>query len=199
MVDQIPSMKQLIRHLQQVPYLASKNLYKVVTHFLDMDEAEFKQFCHVLQLAKSSIVRCQSCFVFQEKQGDCLICKDPTRNKSIICVVESWQDMLSIERTQGFSGLYHVLGGVISPLDGVGPQDLTIQELSERIDDSVQEVIIALNQTPEGEATTAYIGKKLEKSSLVVTCLAKGVPVGSSLEYIDRLTMVKALHGRRPL
>lgn len=199
MVDQIPSMKQLIRHLQQVPYLASKNLYKVVTHFLDMDEAEFKQFCHILQSAKASIVRCQTCFVFQEKLGSCLICADPTRNKSIICVVESWQDMLSIERTQGFSGLYHVLGGVISPLDGIGPQDLTIQELIDRADDSVQEIILALNQTPEGEATAAYIGKKLEKSSSLLTCLAKGVPVGSSLEYIDRLTMVKALHGRRPL
>ncbi len=199
MVDQIPSMKQLIRHLQQVPYLASKNLYKVLTHFLDMPEAEFKQFCHSLEVAKASITRCSSCFVFQEKNAYCLICADPKRDKTIICVVETWQDMLSVERTQGFVGLYHVLGGVISPLDGVTPADLTINQLVQRINDTTKEVILALNQTPESEVTAAYIGKKMAGMSCVVTSLAKGVPVGASLEYTDRLTMIKALHGRRPL
>lgn len=198
MNHQLPTLQALVKQLQQVPFLASKNLYRVVSYFLEMDKAKVDAFSAVLKAAKENILPCSRCFVWQEKNQPCLFCDNSKRDTSVICVVESWQELLAIERTEGYKGLYHILGGNICPLDGVGPEDLTINQLVLRAGHGVHEIILAMNQTPEGEATSAYIVQKLAALPVKVSCLAKGVPVGSSLEFIDRLTMFKALTERRP-
>ncbi len=198
MIHQLPTLQGVVKQLQQVPFLASKNLYRVLSHFLEMDPAKLDAFCAALQAAKQNLIPCTRCFVWQEKNRPCLFCDNEKRDRSIICVIESWQELLAIERTEGYKGLYHVLGGNICPLDGIGPEDLTIVPLIARIDDNVKELILAMNQTPEGEVTSAYIVQKLAAKNVKITCLAKGVPVGSSLEFIDRLTMFKAMTERRP-
>ena len=199
MLSEVPSLAQLIKLLQHVPYLASKNIYRVATHFLHMDPDKLAQFCAVLIEAKKNINQCATCCVWQEKDRACYFCSSTKRNQSLVCVVETWQELLAIEKTGGYQGVYHVLGGVICPLEGIGPEDLTINVLVERVTNgSVQEIILATNQTPEGEATAAYIGRKLKDSAVVVSCLARGMPVGSSLEAMDRLTVFKAISERRP-
>lgn len=199
MIHQLPTLQGIVKQLQQVPFLASKNLYRVLSHFLEMDQAKIDAFCAALQAAKKNLIPCTRCFVWQEKNQSCLFCDNEKRDQSIICVIESWQELLAIERTEGYRGLYHVLGGSICPLDGIGPEDLTILPLIARVQSgNVKELILAMNQTPEGEATSAFIVQKLAGASVKVSCLAKGVPVGSSLEFIDRLTMFKALTERRP-
>lgn len=199
MLQDLPSLAQLLKNLQQVPYLASKNIYRVSAHFLHMDQQKVEHFCKVLLEAKQNIVQCHTCFSWREKDRDCSLCTSPKRDQSLVCVVETWQELLAIEKTSGYNGVYHVLGGVVSPLEGIGPSDLTIEHLVQRVaNGAVREVILAMNQTPEGEATGAYIASKLKEFSVVVSCLARGIPVGSSLEYMDRLTVYKALSERRP-
>jgi len=198
MLENIPSLHNLLRCLQQVPYLASKNLHRVATHFLTMDEKQLTQFCEILRASKKNILRCPTCFSWKEKQSQCVFCKDAKRDQSLVCVVETWQELLSIEKTGGYGGVYHVLCGVICPLEGIGPEDLTIEPLVKRVDSGVTEIILATNQTPEGEATAAYIAKKLKGKSVTLSCLARGIPVGSSLEFMDRLTVYKAISERRP-
>jgi len=197
MMEHVPSMQQLLRHLQQVPYLASKNIYRVAAHFVAMDEQKLEQFCGALLNAKNNIIRCEICFAWIEKSKDCFLCVSTRRDKKIICVVETWQELLAIEKTGGYHGTYHVLGGVISPLDGINPEDLTIDALITRVVAGVEEIILATNQTPEGEATAAYIAMKLKNKSVKISCLARGIPVGSPLEYLDRLTVYKAIAERR--
>lgn len=197
-IEKLPTIKRLMRQLQQVPFLASKNMFRVTGHFLKLEKERIDQFCNVLQDIKKNVKACPRCFVWQEHGVGCMFCDDASRNKDQICVVESWQELLVIERTEGFSGLYHVLGGIISPLDGIGPADLYIDELVARVDNDVKEVILAMNQTPEGEATAAFISRKLKDTGVRVSCLAKGVPIGSNLEFIDRLTISKALADRKP-
>jgi recombination protein RecR len=153
----------------------------------------------VLLQAKQLVMPCQTCFVWQEKNKLCVFCSDIKRDQQTICVVESWQELLSIEKTEGYLGVYHVLGGLICPLEGVGPDDLSIVPLVKRVEQgTIKEVILAFNQTPEGEATAAFIARKLQDMSIVVSCLARGMPVGSSLEAMDRLTVYKALSERKP-
>lgn len=197
-IDKLPTVKRLIRQLHQVPFLASKNLYKVVSHFLQMDKDKLHQFSNILQEVKENVFLCSSCFVWKEKNVDCFFCADKNRDHSVICVVESWQDVLVIERTDNYHGLYHVLGGVICPLDGIGPSDLHIDSLIHRVNKDVKEIILAMNYTPEGEATSAFIARKLQGTNVKVSSLAKGVPIGSNLEFIDRLTISKAIVDRKP-
>ncbi|KKP29868.1 MAG: Recombination protein RecR [candidate division TM6 bacterium GW2011_GWF2_30_66] len=198
MLENIPSLNNLLKSLQQVPYLASKNLNRVATYFLDMDEKQLQKFCDVLVSSKNNVLRCEKCFSWYERGSNCIFCSDNRRDQSIVCVVETWQELLTIERTGGYIGVYHVLCGVICPLEGIGPDDLTIEPLVSRIDLGVKEIILATNQTPEGEATAAYISKKLKIKNIKVSCLARGIPVGSSLEFMDRLTVYKAISERRP-
>lgn len=197
-MNQLPTLTHLLKQLQQVPYLASKNLYKVVTHFLDMDSAKAEQFCKAILEAKKNILKCEICCAWKERERPCLFCDDPKRNQGLICVVETWQELLTIEKTGGYHGTFHVLGGAICPLDGIGPENLSIDQLVVRCEEDVDEIILATNQTPEGEATAAYIASKLKDKPVKVSCLARGMPVGSSLEYMDRLTVYKAISERRP-
>jgi len=199
MFDEVPSLVQLLKSLQQVPCLASKNVYRVASHFLSMDKDRLEQFCAVLLNAKERIRHCPICFSWQEIGSGCPYCSSKKRDQAVVCVVESWHELLSIEKTGGYTGVYHVLGGVICPLDGIGPDDLTIESLIKRVPEkNIKELILAMNQTPEGEATASYIAHKLKGTSVTISCLARGIPVGSSLEYMDRLTLYKALSERRP-
>lgn len=198
MINDLPSLAQLLKNLQQVPYLASKNIYRVASHFLHMDEKKAEQFCAIILEAKRKIVQCATCYCWQERERNCLFCSAAKRDQTLVCVVETWQELLAIEKTSGYSGVYHVLNGAISPLDGIGPDDLTIMPLVARVDAGVTEIILAMNQTPEAEATSAYIASKLRGKNVTITCLARGLPVGSSLETMDRLTVYKALSERRP-
>ncbi len=199
MIDKIPSLQRLCRALQHVPYLASKNLYKVVSYFLTVQDQKVEALCQALRDARNNIIQCHVCCVWQERGTACIFCNDAKRDHSLICVVETWQELIAIEKTEGYKGMYHVLGGAISPLDGIGSEDLSIGVLVARVvaDERVQEVIFATNQTPEGEATAAFIAKKIIKENLKISCLARGIPVGSCLEMMDKLTVYKALSERR--
>lgn len=199
MMHELPTIAQLIKVLQQVPYLASKNLYRVTEHFLNLDPQKMEQFCAILLQAKLRVVKCETCFCWREKDKNCYFCSSEKRDQDVVCVVETWQELLAIEQTKGYEGVYHVLGGVIYPLEGISSEDLTIDALVERVEKKqIKELILALNQTPEGEATSAYIASKLKEKDIQITCLARGLPVGSSLGAMDRLTVFKALSERRP-
>jgi recombination protein RecR len=199
MLEDLPTLAHLLKVFQQVPYLASKNLYKVVAHFLEMKPNQVEQFCATLDAAKKRLTKCGICFYWKEVESGCSFCSSSKRDQSIICVVESWQEIVAIEKTRGYNGVYHVLGGVISPLDGIGPDNLTIEALIDRVtNNQITEIILATNQTPEGEATATYIARKLKNDRIVISCLARGLPVGSFLEGMDRLTVFKALSERRP-
>ncbi len=206
MIDKLPTLTNLLKQLQQVPYLASKHFYRVANHFLEMSPERIEQFCSLLIAARKQLAKCATCWSWKETSAACIFCSDAKRNQRVVCVVETWYDLWALERAGGYQGVYHVLGGSICPLDGVGPEDLTIQHLIERVARGCDEIILALSQTPEGEATGAFIGRRLEQSATLdgittstkITCLARGIPVGSSLETLDRLTLHKALNERRP-
>ncbi len=198
MIEQSPSLLALLKQLQKVPYLASKNIYVVAQHFLDLDVQATEQFCRVLTALKQNMEKCTECWSWKERDKGCPFCTSVKRDKSIICVIETWRDLIAIEKTGGYHGMYHVLGGALSPLDGIGPDELTVKQLVERVDRECSELIFAFNQTPEGEATASYIATKLKGRQLRISCLARGLPVGSSLEMMDRLTVYKALSERRP-
>lgn len=197
MIQELPTLQLLLRELQQVPYLASKNLYRVAHHFLEMSPQKMAQFCTLLQQAHQQLIKCTVCFAWQERDRHCLFCGSTKRNQNIICVVETWYDVHAIEKTTAYTGVYHVLGGAIYPLEGIGPEDLTIEQLKKRALKGCEEIILGLNQTPEGEATAVFIAKQLEGLPIKITCLARGLPVGSTLEYMDQLTLHKALAERR--
>lgn len=200
MLKQLPSLQKLIRQLQYVPYLASKNLYRVAAHLLSSDRDEVERLCEAILEAKDNIQACPICFNWMEARAgeSCLICGSDQRNKHSICVVETWHDLIAIEKTDDYNGLYHVLGGALCPLEGIGPSDLKIDQLLARIDDSINEIIFATNPTPEGEATASFIASKLDTTNLTISRLASGIPIGSSLEYMDKMTIHKAISGRRP-
>lgn len=199
MFNDTPSLTKLLKTLQQVPYLASKNIYRVASYFLYLDTAKFEQFCLALKEAKQNVALCQTCFSWQEKGRNCSLCTNPRRDQSLVCVVETWQELLAIEKTGGYHGVFHVLGGAICPLEGIGPENLTITSLIKRVENEpVKEIILATNQTPEGEATASFIASKLKHTTVAITCLARGIPVGSSIESMDRVTVYKALSERRP-
>lgn len=196
----VPTLNLFLRALSQVPYLASKNIYRVADYFLHMSDDQMVQFCHLLMQLKKNVVACETCFAWKERNRLCVFCSENRHDQSVLCVVESWQDLLSIEKTDGYRGLYHVLGGVICPLEGVGPEVLKIEELVQRVvhSQTIKEVILAISQTAEGEATAAYIARKLQDTGVLITALARGMPIGSSPEAMDRLTIYRALSDRRP-
>jgi recombination protein RecR len=197
MIDEIPSLNLLVKQLQAVPYLASKNLYRVVDYFLRLDALKIEHFCHILLRLKNQIAYCELCCMIKEREQACLFCHSVRRNQQIICVVETWQDVVAIERTKGYNGIYHVLGGSICPLEGVGPEDLSIDLLKQRVNETIIELILATNQTPEGEATAAFLANQLQDKTVKISCLSRGLPVGASIEAMDKLTLCKALSERR--
>jgi recombination protein RecR len=189
-------LDRLVSTLSVLPGIGKKSAYRIGFHILRMDEASFQTFLTNLREFKESIRFCKICGSLTEFDV-CEICSSPKRSSSILCVVERPEDVLFIENTGEFTGKYHVLGGVISPIDGVGPDKLRFRELLERLKaEPIEEILVATNPTLEGDATANYIVSLLEGLQIKITRIAHGVTVGSTLEYADRYTLAKAIRSR---
>jgi recombination protein RecR len=197
MLKNVPSLQRLVDQLRRIPFLASRNLYRVAAYFLEVNDQEVDQLCAVLREVRANVRRCAVCYSWAEKDSLCIVCAAPQRDKTTICVVETWHDLCAIERAGVFRGVYHVLGGSLCPLEGIGPNDLFIAPLLARVQNDVREVIFATNPTPEGEATASYIAAKITSSDITISRIASGLSTGSTLEYTDSVTIHKAISGRR--
>ena len=188
---------RLINELQKLPTIGPKTAQRLAFYMLKMPESDIVKLAEAISEVKTRLSYCTICGNITE-QSPCHICADPGRDHQTICVIEEPDDLLAIERTKEYRGLYHALMGVLSPLDGVGPKDLRIDALLERVrDEAIKEVILATNYTTEGQATALYLAKRLENLGIAITRIAYGIPVGGDLEYIDEVTLAKALEGRR--
>ena len=187
----------LIDELARLPGVGPKGAQRIAFHILSADVADVERLAEALHEVTQKVRFCQTCYNISE-ETTCRICQDPRRDRTAICVVEEPKDVMAIERTNEFRGLYHVLGGAISPIDNVGPSDLHIRELMTRLaDTTVTEVILATDPNLEGEATATFITRLLNDSGVVVSRLASGLPVGGDLEYADEVTLGRAFQGRR--
>jgi len=193
-----PAVDNLVAQLTRLPGIGTRTAQRLAFHILAVPADEANAIGHAIADVKSRVRPCRECGNLTEEDELCGVCSDPRRDRAVICVVEQPVDVLSLERTHEYRGLYHVLGGALSPLDGVEPGDLRIQRLMERIDEGgVEEVVLATNPTMTGEATAAYLADRL-RAQVSVTRLASGLPVGGDLEYADEVTLGRALAGRRP-
>ncbi len=194
-----PSIEKLIESFEKLPSIGHKTATRLAFYMLDLDEKDTTDFINSIVDAKTKLKFCSKCFNISDTDP-CIICSNPKRDQSIICVVEDVRDIVAMERTHEFNGVYHVLHGTISPMNGIGPEDIKIKELLNRISEgNIKEVIIATNPRVEGEATSMYISKLLKPFGVKVTRIAHGIPVGGDLEYTDEVTLTKALEGRREL
>ncbi len=194
-----PSIEKLIESFEKLPSIGNKTAARLAFYILDRPEEEVKEFVDAIMNAKKNLKYCSKCFNISDTDP-CEICSNPRRDESVICVVEDVKDVVAMERTHEFNGLYHVLHGSISPMNGVGPDDIKIKELLSRLmDGTVKELILATNPRVEGEATAMYISKLVKPMGVKVTRIAHGIPVGGDLEYTDEVTLSKALEGRREL
>ena len=189
-------VQDLIDELGRLPGIGPKSAQRIAFHLLDADKDEVQQLVEAITTVKTSVSFCVICGNVTE-QEECAICRDARRDRSVICVVEESKDVMAIERTRSYRGLYHVLGGAISPLQGVGPDQLRIRELMTRLsDETVQEIVLATDPNLEGEATATYLSRLLKTLGIRVTRLASGLPVGGDLEYADEVTLGRAFEGR---
>jgi len=189
-------LERLINNFQKLPGVGRKGATRMAYQVLSMDKAEAEEFSNAILAVHSQIHRCPVCQNFTEKEV-CRICDSASRDKTVICIVESPRDITTFEKTREYKGTYHVLHGLISPLDGIGVDQLTVKELLARLaDGTVKEVIMATNPTVEGEATAMYLSRLIKPLDIKVTRLAYGLPVGSSLEFADEVTLFRALKGR---
>lgn len=195
----VNALEELIDKFRQLPGIGGKTAQRLAFCVLDMTQEQAQAFASAIVNAKMAIHYCPICQNLTD--GDiCSICKNNKRDKSVVCVVETPADMFAVEKTQEFTGLYHVLHGTISPMDNIGPGDIRIRELLNRLSsDDIKEIIIATNPTVEGDVTAMYIAKLLNNFDVKITRLAFGIPIGGDLEYTDELTLSKALENRREL
>ncbi|HET9187672.1 MAG TPA: recombination mediator RecR [Acidothermaceae bacterium] len=192
-------VQDLIDELGRLPNVGPKSAQRIAFHLLAADPADVKRLAQVLLEVKEKVRFCAICGNVAE-DDECRICRDPRRDPSVICVVEEPKDVVAIEKTREFRGRYHVLGGAISPIEGVGPDDLRVRELMTRLaDGTVNELILATDPNLEGEATATYLARLVKPMGLRVTRLASGLPVGGDLEYADEVTLGRAFEGRRQL
>lgn len=189
------TIEQLIEEFAALPGIGRKTAQRLAMYVLKMPKEDVANFAKVLVDVKEKVRYCSVCFNITESDP-CSICSGTKRNRRVICVVQEPNDVIAVEKTHEFNGLYHVLGGALSPLDGVGPEELKVRELLIRLSDDVQEVILALNPNVEGETTTLYLAKLLKPLSVNVTRIARGLPIGSDLEFADEATLTRALEGR---
>ena len=190
-------VQELIDELGRLPGIGPKSAQRLAFHILQAEETDVRRLAAILHEVKDKVRFCEECGNVSEEET-CRICRDPRRDASLICIVEEPKDVIAIERTREFRGKYHVLGGAINPIDGVGPDDLRIKELLPRLaDGTVVEVIIATDPNLEGEATATYLSRLLGPMGLTVSRLASGLPVGGDLEYADEVTLGRAFAGRR--
>ena len=192
-------IQELIDELGHLPGIGPKSAQRIAFHIVQSEKVDVNRLVEVLRLVKEKVRFCTHCFNVSE-EDECKICRDPRRDQAVICVVEESKDVVAIERTREFRGKYHVLGGAISPIDGIGPDQLRIRELLTRLSDStINEVIIATDPNLEGEATATYLARTIKPLGLKVSRLASGLPVGGDLEYADEVTLGRAFAGRRSL
>jgi len=189
------SIEHLAEQFAQLPGIGRKTAHRLALYILKLSRDEVQSLAKALIDVKEKVRYCSICSNITESDP-CGICSNPKRQRNSICVVEEPNDVMAIEKTHEFKGLYHVLGGALSPLDGVGPEDLRVKELLQRMSNSVEEVILAMNPNVEGEATTLYLSKLLKPLSVKVSRIARGLPVGSDLEFADEATLTRALEGR---
>lgn len=191
-----PSIEKLIESFEKLPSIGHKTAQRLAFYMLDLNMEEIKEFTDSIINAKSNLKFCSKCYNISDTDP-CNICGNPKRDESIICVVEEVRDVLAMERTHEYKGVYHVLHGSISPMNGIGPDDIRIKELLSRLmDGKVKEIILATNPRVEGEATSMYISKLVKPLGIKVTRIARGIPIGGDLEYTDEVTLAKALEGR---
>jgi recombination protein RecR len=195
MVYTSEALQQLIEEFAQLPGVGRKTALRLALYILKRPREEVVKMAKALVDVKDRITSCSTCCNITETDP-CSICSSPKRDRTSICVVEEPSDVIALEKTNEFRGLYHVLGGVLSPLDGIGPDDLKLKELLRRFPGEITEVILAINPTVEGEATTIYLTKLLKPLGVKVSRLARGIPVGSNLEFADEATLSRALEGR---
>ncbi len=189
----------LIKELTKLPGVGEKSAQRLAFHILDKDEDQVNALATAMQNAKRQLKHCSICGNLTD-QDPCAICSDPGRRKDQICVVETPRDLMAMERIREYKGTYHVLYGVISPMDGIGPEDINLKSLIKRLQgQDVEEVIIATNPTIQGEATAMYISKLLNPAGIKVSRIAHGIPVGSDLEFADEVTLLKSFEGRRTI
>ena len=191
-----PSIEKLIESFEKLPSIGHKTAQRLAFYMLDLSKEEIKEFTDSIINAKNNLKFCSKCFNISDTDP-CNICSNPKRDESVICVVEEVRDVLAMERTHEFKGVYHVLHGSISPMNGVGPDNIKIKELLARLmDGKVKEIILATNPRVEGEATAMYISKLVKPLGIKVTRIARGIPIGGDLEYTDEVTLAKSLEGR---
>lgn len=195
-----PSIEKLIESFAKLPSIGSKTAARLAFHMLNASEQETQDFINSILNAKKNLKYCSKCFNISDTDP-CPICGNEKRNHKSICVVEDVRDIIAMERTHEYKGVYHVLHGSISPMNGIGPEDIKIKELLNRLagEEKIEEVIIATNPRVEGEATAMYLSKLIKPFGIKVTRIAHGVPVGGDIEYADEITLTKALEGRREI
>ncbi len=192
-------LNKLINEFSRLPGIGQKTAQRLAFHILSMDDREAMALAEAISDAKKNMTYCSMCGNLTDKDP-CGICGDERRDSSVICVVESPKDVVAMEKIREYRGYYHVLHGAISPMDGIGPDDINLKSLIERLhDERVKELIIATNPTIEGEATAMYIARLIKPSGIRVSRIAHGIPVGGDLEYADEVTLLKAMEGRREL
>ena len=194
-----PSIEKLIESFEKLPSIGHKTAIRLAFHCLNFSEQETNDFVASILNARKNLKHCSICFNISDTDP-CPICSNVKRDKTIICVVEEVRDIIAMEKTHEFKGIYHVLHGSISPINGIGPEDIKIKELLKRLENNeVKEIIIATNPRVEGEATGIYLSKLIKPLGIKITRIASGVPVGGDLEYTDEITLTKALEGRREM
>jgi recombination protein RecR len=195
----VKSLEELVGLLTRLPGIGKKSAQRVAWHLLRTNQAFADALADSIRGLRESIVFCGICGSWAE-EDPCPVCSSPLRDRSVICVVEQPQDVMTIEASHEYRGLYHVLGGVISPIDGVGPEDIRLDALVARLrEGGISEVVIATNPTVEGDTTALYVKRVIERQDVEVTRLATGIPVGGDLEYADRLTLARSFRGRQRL
>ena len=195
MVKLTDSVERLVEEFSRLPGIGRKTAQRLTFYILKLRREEAVKLSQAILDVKDRVRYCSVCLNITELDP-CIICNDSKRDKNIICVVEEPKDILALEKTNQYKGLYHVLGGVLSPLDGIGPEDLRIKELMSRLKENIKEVIIATNPNVEGEATAVYLAKLVKTLKIKVTRIARGVPAGAELEYADITTLANAIEGR---
>ena len=194
-----PSIEKLIENFEKLPSIGHKTAIRLAFHMLDLNKEQTDEFISSIIEAKKNLKYCSICYNISDTDP-CPICSSAKRDASVICVVEDVRDVIAMERTHEFKGVYHVLHGSISPMNGIGPDDIKIKELLARLSGSnVKEIILATNPRVEGEATAIYLSKIIKPLGIKVTRIAQGIPVGGDLEYTDEITLSQALEGRREL
>lgn len=189
-------LEKAVRELSKLPGVGNKTALRYALHLLRQNETDVVAFSESIRALKQEVKYCRVCHNISDTET-CAICADPRRDVSTVCVVETIRDVMAIESTQQYKGLYHVLGGIISPMDGIGPQDLSIQHLVNRVSSGVvSEVILALSSTMEGDTTNFYIYRKLEKTGVKISVIARGISVGDELEYTDEVTLGRSILNR---